>query len=275
MVAWHWRQERPPATHIVVQGRGSDVITDVNHLRWDPMDGSSALCDWVLAYGPLKAMVVLAGATPGSGQDLSINRTVAETCLAAAADVGIPRVLVASSSAVYGIGDGMPFSETSHCTPVNDYGLAKIAMEQACDGWRTHNLEVCCLRIGNVAGADALLLNISKSDPDSPVTIDIFSDGRGPVRSYIGPKSLASVLNMLAVHPESLPSILNVAAPKPISMDTLAETIGHPWVPRQAASQSAQNILLDCRLLATFYPFSSAESAPSEMITQWKDALLS
>ena len=80
---------------------------------------------------------------------------------------------------------------------------------------------------------------------------------------------------MLAVHPESLPSILNVAAPKPISMDTLAETIGHPWVPRQAASQSAQNILLDCRLLATFYPFSSAESAPSEMITQWKDALLS
>lgn len=273
MVAGLWDRRSDPALHVVFQGRQLGDPTDISHLNWDPMAGPEGLCEWIQQYGAIKTMIVLAGVTPGGAHDLSLNTAIAEACLKGAAQAQIPRVLLASSSAVYGVGDGQAFSEDAPCAPVNDYGRAKLEMERACEKWRTSGLEICCLRIGNVAGADALLLNIARSEPDAAVTIDIFEDGHGPRRSYIGAHSLARVLETLALYSETLPPCLNIAAPQAVSMDALAEAIGHPWVPRKGVDERLQNILLDCHLLCALHSFAPSESMPGDMITQWKNTL--
>lgn len=262
-----------PAMEVILQGRAQGSPTNAQHLNWDPLSGARALIDWVQRYGSIKTMIVLAGVTPGAGRDLSLNSALAEACLGAAKEAGIARVLLASSSAVYGLGDGQPFVESTPCAPVNDYGRAKRAMEQACETWCSNSLEICCLRIGNVAGADALLLNVARTPPDTPVVVDTFEDGRGPLRSYIGPLSLAGVLETLAHHPAALPPCLNVAAPDAIAMEALAEAAAHPWTPRAGANEAYQKILLDCRLLCTLHSFTPSDSRPADMITQWKSTL--
>lgn len=266
MVLHHWRR-LPPKVHLTPQYR-----QPVAHgcLVWDPLTGPEALVGTTERFD---AMVVLAGATPGLGRDLSANKTLADACLTAALKAGISRVLLASSSAVYGAGHGAPFSEQVPCLPVNDYGLAKLEMEQACARWRQSGLEVCCLRIGNVAGADALLLNIATSAPEAAIELDAFSDGYGPIRSYIGARTMASVLQSLCLHTSRLPPVLNLAAPAPISMDALADAARHPRILRAAPDHAHQYITLDCSLLSSLHEFDAADSQPEEMIRQWKDTL--
>ena len=162
-------------------------------LLWDPADGPATLRALIAQTGrPPDAVIALAGVTPGPGRDLSRNTTIAEATLAAAHETGVPRVLLASSAAVYGARPGTPFSEEAACAPANAYGAAKRAMEAACAPWRARGLDICCLRIGNVAGADALLLNVGRAGPGGAVVIDRFDDGGGPVRSYIGPDACRS-----------------------------------------------------------------------------------
>lgn len=240
-------------------------------LIWDPLRESQPLLDAVSASGGFSAMVMLAGVTPGPDKDLGLNRTLAEACLDAASRAGIGRVLLASSSAVYGPGTGAPLAETAPCHPANAYGAAKLEMEQACAIWREDGMDLCMLRIGNVAGADALLLNVAKADAGKAIEIDIFDDGRGPVRSYIGVKTLASVLQSLCLHPDPLPNTLNIGMPDPISMDALADAAHQPWRERSPSGPTPQRITLDCNLLASLHDFNDLESQPEEMVRQWKE----
>ena len=136
-------------------------------------------------------MIVLAGAVRG---DLALNAQLTEACCAAAAQAGIGQVLLASSSAVYGVNGGLPCREDTPTHPVNDYGRAKLEAEAVADRWRARGLAITALRIGNVAGADALLGGMR---PGEPTRIDRFADGGSPVRSYIGPVTLADVLAKL------------------------------------------------------------------------------
>lgn len=269
MVLHHW-QSSTAATPITPQFRGTGPA---GSLVWDPLEGASPLVDAVHVSGGFSTMIMLGGIIPGPGKRLDVNIVLAEACLYAASKAGIERVLLASSSAVYGAGDGAAFSEHAPCNPLNDYGAAKLAMEKTCAPWRDTGIDLCFLRIGNVAGADALLLNIAEAGPREAIEIDIFSDGRGPIRSYIGAQTMAQVLQSLCCHPTSLPPILNVASPMPLSMDALADAAGHPWRQRIPSERANQNITLDCSTLASLYPFNSQDSRPKEMVRQWKDTL--
>ena len=271
MVLHHWQRD-PGDTDITPQYRGK---ASLDGLSWEPMEGAAPLCKAVHQVGGFHAMVVLAGTTPGSGQDLNLNTRVAQACLEAAAQAGIGRVLLASSSAVYGAGQGMALDEQARCDPVNDYGAAKLTMERDCAHFRQVGMDLCVLRIGNVAGADALLLNIAKADPAQTVEIDIYEDGRGPVRSYIGTATMAKVLQALCLHPDTLPPVLNLASPVPVSMDQLAKASGHPWTARKPSASAHQNIILDCKALSALYDFPPSASDPSEMVRQWKATLSS
>lgn len=202
-----------------------------------------------------------------SGGDLSLNRAIAEACLGAARNLGIPRVIVASSSAVYGDYLDRPFVEEDDPRPVNPYGSAKLDMERACDRWVGAGLEVSRLRIGNVAGADALLSQLGGLGHEK-TRIDRFQDGTTPLRSYIGPGTLAEILLELARHPGRLPGILNVGAPEPVQMGTLADAAGLPWQPRQKTSLRGRRITLDCDRLWSLLPRQPRASDPSEMIRQ-------
>jgi nucleoside-diphosphate-sugar epimerase len=215
--------------------------------------------------------VALAGITPGPGRNLGLNRPLAEATLDAGLRAGVTRVLLASSSAVYGAG-GIPFTEDAPCAPVNAYGAAKLEMEAACAPWRARGLDICALRIGNVAGADALLLNVARTGPGGAVVIDRFADGGGPVRSYIGPATLAAVLATLCRHPGPLPEALNIAAPDPVAMTALAQAAGAHIETRPAPRGAHQRITLDCRRLAALHRFAPGDSTPAEMVRQWRAA---
>lgn len=261
----HWRRARSSVTLQSRYGRAPDVLLPM--LQWNPDDGPEALLDWVAAKGETPhAMLILAGVTPRSGRDIHLNTQIAETCIAAARSVGVPRVLVASSSAVYGDHLTHPFAETDPPIPVNAYGEAKLDMEKACLRWSAA-LEVVCLRIGNVAGADALLRQFFEPE-HSTIFLDKFADGSTPERSYIGPGTMAEILVRLAALKRDLPSVLNFAAPSPVQMATLADAAGLSWQERTRNDTKGRSITLDCTRLWEILPAPSHASDPTEMVAQ-------
>lgn len=274
MVCHHWPQ-MICAPGLVVAHRQPLAATERSFL-WSPLDGTDGLRRYLQSGSVPSALVMLAGVIPAPGVDeaaLAVNRTLAEACLRAAADCGIGRVLLASSSAVYGVSpQAAPFAETAEPRPLSAYGRAKLEMEAAADTARAAGLDVCALRIGNVAGADALLgpLTGRRVDPSMPLCIDAFADGLGPLRSYIGGASLARVLAELARLPGRLPEVLNVAAPDPVRMVALAEAAGWPYALQPAPETAVQCITLDCTLLNRLCPISSHDSLPKVMVEQWK-----
>lgn len=270
LVRWHWPADR--AGLILSWRRGPPPPGDPVH--WAPLAGPGALLAHLDRTGTLpRAMIVLAGVTPGAAGGMADNAAIAAACLAAAAAAGIGRVLLSSSSAVYGVDpEGRPFAEDDAPQPLSDYGRAKLAMEAAAAPWRQAGLAVTALRIGNVAGADALLAG--RAGPvQGPLEIDAFADGQGPLRSYIGPGDMARVLAGLALHAGPLPAVLNLAALRPVRMMALATAAGLPWRPVPAPPTARQVITLDCGRLAGLCPDTPGTGDPAAMVAQWKAAL--
>ncbi|MCB1397027.1 MAG: NAD-dependent epimerase/dehydratase family protein [Rhodobacteraceae bacterium] len=244
---------------LVLTRRGAGpLMSEMTELQWSPLDDPEALPGLLGAVRPA-AMLVLAGTTPSTGQDMGLNVTLGQACLHAARTAGIGRVLLASSSAVYGVGREAPWHEDDAVDPPSAYGRAKLEMERTCAG-----SDVCALRIGNVAGADALLTN-----PARPLLLDRFPDGGTPERSYIGPQSLARVLRVLARSP-ALPPVLNIGAPRPVTMGALARAADLPVTLREAPPTATARLVLDCARLETLVPFAQNESTAPEMIAQWR-----
>lgn len=237
--------------------RGTAPPTALPRLHWAPLEQP-------LPGGDFAAMIVVAGVVPGRG-DLAGNAAIAGACLRAAEAAGIGQVLLASSIAVYGNNGGRPFGESDACAPVNDYGHAKLAMEAEAAPFRARGMAVTSLRLGNVAGADALLLNAASGQK---LWLDRFADGSGPVRSYIGPATLARVLAGLVGR--DLPAVLNLAAPEPVAMADLAQAAGVDWGWRPAPPTAHARITMDCRRLAGFCALAAADNAAAAMVAEWR-----
>jgi UDP-glucose 4-epimerase len=248
---WQGMGLRPTLQH-----RSAALPFDLPQIQWAPMAESLPKRDYA-------AMIVLAGVVPGQG-DLAQNAAIAAACLTAAEAAGIGQVLLASSSAVYGSNGGVAFSEDDATRPVNDYGQAKLAMEAVALPFRTRGMQVCALRIGNVAGADALLLNVAAGQK---VWVDQFADGAGPLRSYVGPQAMAQVLAQLVG--QALPDILNLAAPQPVTMADLARAAKADWDWRPAPTSAFQRITMDCSRLAGLYAFATKDSQAANMVAEW------
>lgn len=259
---WRYWRHAPPAADLVRQSRRGGE--DDGDLLWDPLTVGLPP-----DAGAFDAVIAYAGVTPGQDVDTGVNAALAKATLSAAHDAGIGRVLLTSSSAVYGapLGDAA-LTEDTPPRPVNDYGRSKLEMEAVCEPWRARGLEICCLRIGNVVGADALLLNGCAARGD-PLILDRFADGEGPWRSYIGPATLARVTAALAAHPGPLPPCLNIGAPRPTAMADLARAAGFDWRWRAAPDTALQQVTLDVKRLAALYSFTPADSDPQVMIDQW------
>lgn len=263
LIGAHWAMRPPAAARILRQTREASL----GALVWDPLrEGPGALLALAARQGPPAALIHLAGPT-GRDADPALAPALAEAVLAAAVMAGVGRVLLASSAAVYGGARALPYAETDPSAPITAYGAGKCAAETVAARWRDRGLSVCALRIGNVAGADALLTN-----PSRPLVIDRFGDAgeaakAGPERSYIGPATLAAVLETLATCP-ALPAVLNVAAPAPIGMAALAEAAGLPWAFAPAPVGAQHRIVLECTRLAALHDFAPGAARPETMIAE-------
>jgi UDP-glucose 4-epimerase len=259
-----WDSLTEPVCDVVYQYRTQFGVED---LCWDPMHGVDPLLQHIETHGKFSAMVVLSGAIVVNEDTLEHNSLIAEACLSAAHAAQIPKVLLASSSSVYGAWQTDAFSESDSLKPVSLYGLSKVKMERVCESWANLGLETCCLRIGNVAGADALLSKWQHCDIINPLLIDRFPNGRGPKRSYIGPTLLADAIISLALNKKRLPSIINLASSPPVFMETLAEIANLPWTWKEASTNSNQYITLDLRLLGSI--FYQPQSNLNDLIADW------
>lgn len=192
----------------------------------------------------------LAGVTDPAGP-MEDNVTTAAAAVAEGVRRGA-RVFLMSSAAVYGRG-GHDFGEDDTLAPLSAYGETKARMEA---------LEATViLRLGNVAGADALLGRAGAN-----ATLDPVGDA-GPVRSYIGPATLAGVLAHLFVTPD-LPRILNIAEPPPVSMGALLDAAGVPWSFGPPRDGVIPRVGLDTRRLQAICPLPPAD--PARMVAEWK-----
>ncbi len=205
------------------------------------------------------AVICLAGVTNGTDRPMSLNKTLAELTLDAAAACGAGHVFLMSSAAVYGRQSGLLTEETP-TAPLNEYGHAKVAME---DMAAVHTHPNTALRLGNIAGADAIL-----GGWKAGFALDSFEDGSTPRRSYIGLQTLARIMHDLC-HAQGLPAVLNVAAPGAIAMGDLLDAAGLAWSPRSANGETIAQVTLDTSRLCGFTTFQDSDSEPAGLVAQW------
>lgn len=226
-------------------------------IDWSLDAGADALARSVTGHA---AILCLAGATPGPARDasdFSLNTELALAAIQAAAKAGVPRVLLASSMAVYGGGDA-PQPENAPCAPAAPYGASKLEMERAALALAArHGIAVTALRLGNVVGADMLFRNIAAGQR---IVIDRFADGATPRRSYVDPASLADMLQALLALP-ALPPVLNVAVEPPAQMGALADAAGADWTPRPAPDGALPLAAMDLSRLSALIAVPRRDAA--------------
>lgn len=203
----------------------------------------------------------------GGRADPHAEVPLALASLAAAHRQGARYVFLASSAAVYPAGSDL--TEDTGPAPEGPYGQAKRAMEEAALDWQArHGTGLTILRIGNVAGADALL----GAGGAGPVTLDACGP-LGPVRSYIGPVTLAAVLARLAALAAArtpLPQVLNIAAPRPVAMGALLDAAGLPWSFGPTPAPRPEVILNTTRLQSLIRLPPNA-SQPRAIVAEWRN----
>jgi len=225
---------------------------------FDPLKDPDALAR---AAKDARAILCLAGVVPGRGGDLADNAALAMAAIRAGATSGA-KVLLTSSAAVYGAQAGV-LDEAAVVAPVSAYGHAKADMEaRGADLGRELGVAVCVLRIGNIAGIDAILGGWKPG-----FALDRFADGRTPRRSYIGMQTLARVLGDLLMA-DRLPGVLNVASPGPVEMGALLNAAGLDWVARPAPDRAIDVVALSTEALARYT--SLPETSPAALVAEWR-----
>ncbi len=220
-----------------------------------------------------KAVILcLAGVTPGRaaadpGAAMADNLRLARAALRAGAETGAA-VLLASSAAVYGDRTG-PCTEDTAPAPVSEYGRAKAAAEAEAAVWaKRDGLRVCTVRIGNIAGLDAALGGWRPG-----FRLDRFADGATPMRSYVGPLTLARLLAGLVDltgRGVALPAVLNLAAPGAVGMGALLDAAGLDWTPRPAEPGAIARVELDVARLARLLPLDADAGTPERLVAEWR-----
>lgn len=204
------------------------------------------------------AVFCFAGVTPGGNGPMHRNVSLAKRTLDAANGA---RVFLFSSAAVYGALPGM-LPESGAVSPQSDYARAKLDMETMA---ANHTNPCVVLRLGNVAGADAIL-----GGWRAGFVLDQFADGQTPARSYVGPGALARVLHQLAAL-DRLPDVLNVAAPGTVEMGDLLDAATLSWTPRPATERTIAKVHLDTSALEQFVTFAPHETTALGIVQDWRN----
>lgn len=193
-------------------------------------------------------IVMLAGHVDSDADELV---ALAGRAAALARACGV-KALIASSQAVYGPQDGS-LREDTPCRPIGSYGTNKRAMEDAMAG----QAHVTCLRIGNVMGADML----GRAALAGTVTLDRLANGKAPARSYMGPITMARVLNQLVQSDAELPPILNFAQEGLVNMDDILLAAKIAWSWRPAPNTVLPRLSLDVGLLSSLVDMPRATAS--------------
>lgn len=161
-----------------------------------------------------------------------VNELGAIRVLDAARTNGVRRVVLSSSSAVYGDAPQLPKSESMIPAPLSPYAVQKLTNEYYAELYhRLYGLETVCLRYFNVYGPH--------QDPSSPYSgvISIFmlraihgeapliyGDG-GQTRDFVFVKDVVQANLLAAAHEGAAGRVFNVGTSNSVSINGLWETI--------------------------------------------------
>ncbi len=170
-------------------------------------------------------------ADPRASNDVNVTGTM--NVLIAARDAGCRRVVLASSSAVYGLQPTMPLHEQMVCAPISPYGVTKLAGERYMKAFfESYGLPTVSLRFFNVFGprqnplaeyAAVVPRFIRASLQAEPVTI--FGDGT-QTRDFVYVGDVVAACRLAADAPaEALGVAFNVATGQPHTVGQLHEAI--------------------------------------------------
>lgn len=152
--------------------------TDNPALRFEEMDVAypAALSKAVASFQPqaiihLAALVSVQESIHNPELNFERNVTATHRVIEAAREHSVPRIVFASSAAIFGDNPDLPLSETSQTHPLSPYGAAKLASECLLTGAaHAYGLGVIANRYFNVYGP--------RQDPASPYSgvMSIFFD---------------------------------------------------------------------------------------------------
>jgi UDP-glucose 4-epimerase len=166
------------------------------HLHVTDVAETAALADVVAGARPetvfhLAAQVDVRRSVTDPAFDARVNVTGTVNVLEAARRCGARRVVLASTSAVYGDPDSFPIPEAAAIAPLSPYGAAKAAAEEYLAAYsRLYGLSTLSLRLANVYGprqdphGEAGVVAIFCGARAAGRTARIFGDGR-QTRDYI------------------------------------------------------------------------------------------
>jgi UDP-glucose 4-epimerase len=137
----------------------SNVVNALAHPSYDLVEGDLLDLDLANLFTGVSRVFHLAaqpGVRPSWDQfDLytRLNVTATQRLLEAARTASIERLVVASSSSVYGDPETLPTHEDVPLRPVSPYGVTKVATEQLAQAyWHNFGVPAICLRYFSVYG---------------------------------------------------------------------------------------------------------------------------
>jgi nucleoside-diphosphate-sugar epimerase len=176
---------------------------------------------------------------------LERNVTASQRLLEAARRTRVPRLVLASSSSVYGNAIGAPTIEGAPTSPFSPYGVTKLAMEHLASAYAENwGLSIAVLRYFTVYGPGqrpdmALHRFIAALAADEPVII--YGDGE-QVRdlTYVADAAAAAIAAAAADVPSGTP-VFNVAGGSPTTISNVlriaSEHIGRRATVRHVPEQ--------------------------------------
>ncbi len=233
------------ARTLAAQGKRVRIFDDFSTGRAANVTGATG--DIEIVRGDLRDAEAVRAAAEGvdvifhEGAIASVPRSLAEPALTldvnvkgtlhtleAARHAGVRRVVIASSSAIYGDTPTLPLSEHMRPRPLSPYAAHKLTSEQLCEVYaRLYGLETVALRYFNVFGP--------RQDPNSeyaaviPRFVSRLRDGKRPVvygdgeqsRDFIHISDVVRANLLAATTPDAAGGVFNVGAGERTSLNHL------------------------------------------------------
>jgi UDP-glucuronate 4-epimerase len=199
------------------------VRGDLNELDLDP---------WLQDAAAVFHLAAQPGVRTSWGPSFALylrhNLLATQRLLEACARVGVPRLVAASSSSVYGDAPVHPTAEESATRPVSPYGVTKLGAEHLCLAYgRVSSMRVVVLRYFTVFGPRqrpdmGFSRFLAAARAGGPITV--YGDGR-QTRDfvYVSDVVRANLLAMAA--PIRTGTILNIGSGRQAALDDVLELI--------------------------------------------------
>ena len=169
---------------------------------------------------------------PRKVTDINVDGTV--NLLQASTEADVDRVILASSSSVYGKPESLPYEEDHPTEPVSPYGVTKLTQEHMARVYtELHDLPTVCLRYFTVYGPRmrpnmAISNFVSRCLNDEPPVI--YGDGQ-QTRDFTFVADVVDANRTLLTSDAADGEVMNVGSSDNISIQELAETVRDQLAP--------------------------------------------